>query len=31
MSNRPAGADDLKLPVKRTDGETLEDRLTANA
>jgi len=31
MSNRPAGADELKLPVKRTDGETLEDRLTANA
>ena len=31
MSNRPAGADDLRLPVKRTDGETLEDRLTANA
>ena len=31
MSNRPAGADELKLPVKRTNGETLEDRLTANA
>ena len=31
MSNRPAGADELKLPVKRSDGETLEDRLTANA
>ena len=31
MSNRPAGADELTLPVKRTDGETLEDRLTANA
>jgi len=31
MSNRPAGADELKLPVKRTGGETLEDRLTANA
>ncbi|MBB6645563.1 hypothetical protein H5V44_04515 [Halobellus sp. MBLA0160] len=31
MSNRPAGADELKLPVKRTEGETLEDRLTANA
>ena len=31
MSNRPADADELKLPVKRTDGETLEERLTANA
>ena len=31
MSNRPAGADELTLPVKRTNGETLEDRLTANA
>jgi ribonucleoside-diphosphate reductase alpha chain len=25
------GADELELPVKRTDGETLEERLTANA
>jgi ribonucleoside-diphosphate reductase alpha chain len=25
------GADELELPVKRTDGETIEERLTANA
>ncbi len=31
MSETPARADDLTLPVKRTDGDTLEERLTANA
>ncbi|MFB6090985.1 MAG: LAGLIDADG family homing endonuclease, partial [Halobellus sp.] len=31
MSNQPERVDDLELPVKRTDGETLEERLTANA
>ncbi|KAB7516885.1 adenosylcobalamin-dependent ribonucleoside-diphosphate reductase [Halosegnis rubeus] len=31
MSGTDLSADDLELPIKRTDGETLEDRLTANA
>ncbi|MGQ4555227.1 adenosylcobalamin-dependent ribonucleoside-diphosphate reductase [Halobellus sp. GM3] len=31
MTDAPEGAGDLELPVKRTEGETLEDRLTANA
>ena len=31
MSGADLSADDLVLPIKRTDGETLEDRLTANA
>ncbi|WP_380678814.1 adenosylcobalamin-dependent ribonucleoside-diphosphate reductase [Salinigranum sp. GCM10025319] len=31
MSNADIGADELVRPIKRTDGETLEDRLTANA
>jgi ribonucleoside-diphosphate reductase alpha chain len=31
MSNADLGADELELPIKRTDGETLEERLTANA
>ena len=31
MSSPDLGADELTLPIKRTDGETLEDRLTENA
>ena len=31
MSRTDLSADDLELPIKRTDGETLEERLTANA
>ncbi|KPN30078.1 ribonucleotide-diphosphate reductase subunit alpha [Halolamina pelagica] len=31
MSTPDLGADELTLPIKRTDGETLEDRLTDNA
>ncbi|MBP1986285.1 ribonucleotide reductase alpha subunit [Halolamina salifodinae] len=31
MSSPDLGADELTLPIKRTDGETLEDRLTDNA
>jgi len=31
MSGTELTADELVLPIKRTDGETLEDRLTANA
>ncbi|WP_425504698.1 LAGLIDADG family homing endonuclease [Salinigranum marinum] len=31
MSNADIGADELVRPIKRTDGETLEERLTANA
>ncbi|WP_144903117.1 adenosylcobalamin-dependent ribonucleoside-diphosphate reductase [Halobellus captivus] len=31
MSTPNVGAGDLELPVKRTDGDTLEERLTANA
>ncbi|WP_253737972.1 adenosylcobalamin-dependent ribonucleoside-diphosphate reductase [Halohasta salina] len=31
MSNADLSADELELPIKRTEGETLEDRLTANA
>jgi ribonucleoside-diphosphate reductase alpha chain len=31
MSNANIGADELVRPIKRTDGETLEERLTANA
>ncbi|WP_053947032.1 adenosylcobalamin-dependent ribonucleoside-diphosphate reductase [Halolamina sediminis] len=31
MSSPDLGADELTLPIKRTDGETLEDRLTQNA
>ncbi|MFC7234336.1 adenosylcobalamin-dependent ribonucleoside-diphosphate reductase [Halosegnis marinus] len=31
MSGTDLSADDLVLPIKRTDGETLEERLTANA
>ena len=31
MSSHDLGADELTLPIKRTDGETLEDRLTDNA
>ncbi len=31
MSTHDIEADELELPIKRTDGETLEDRLTANA
>jgi len=31
MSDTNVGAGDLELPVKRTDGDTLEERLTANA
>ena len=31
MSRADLSADDLVLPIKRTEGETLEDRLTANA
>ncbi|SDX96392.1 adenosylcobalamin-dependent ribonucleoside-diphosphate reductase [Halobellus clavatus] len=31
MSNHPESVTDLELPIKRTDGEALEDRLTANA
>jgi len=31
MSNGELTADDLTLPIKRTEGETLEDRLTGNA
>jgi ribonucleoside-diphosphate reductase alpha chain len=29
--SKELAADDLTLPIKRTEGETLEDRLTANA
>ncbi|MFA9424709.1 adenosylcobalamin-dependent ribonucleoside-diphosphate reductase [Natronorubrum sp. A-ect3] len=31
MSNSELSAADLTLPIKRTDGDTLEERLTANA
>ncbi|WP_254279043.1 adenosylcobalamin-dependent ribonucleoside-diphosphate reductase [Haloarcula marina] len=31
MSDADFSADELTLPIKRTDGETLEDRLTGNA
>jgi ribonucleoside-diphosphate reductase alpha chain len=31
MSTHDIEADELELPIKRTNGETLEDRLTANA
>ncbi|SDX80401.1 adenosylcobalamin-dependent ribonucleoside-diphosphate reductase [Halopenitus persicus] len=31
MSGSDLSADELELPIKRTTGETLEDRLTANA
>ena len=31
MSGTELTADDLTLPIKRTEGETLEDRMTANA
>jgi ribonucleoside-diphosphate reductase alpha chain len=31
MSDAELSADDLTLPIKRTEGETLEDRLTGNA
>jgi len=31
MSNADIGADELVRPIKRTDGETLEERLTTNA
>ncbi len=31
MSRSDIGADELQLPIKRTEGETLEERLTANA
>ncbi|SFG51357.1 ribonucleoside-diphosphate reductase class II [Halopelagius inordinatus] len=31
MSRSDISADELQLPIKRTEGETLEDRLTANA
>ncbi|QIB75021.1 adenosylcobalamin-dependent ribonucleoside-diphosphate reductase [Halogeometricum borinquense] len=31
MSRADLSADELVLPIKRTEGETLEDRLTANA
>ena len=31
MSNAELGADDLDLPIKRTEGDTLEERLTGNA
>jgi ribonucleoside-diphosphate reductase alpha chain len=31
MSDADLGADELELPIKRTDGETLEERLTDNA
>ncbi|MFB6101218.1 MAG: adenosylcobalamin-dependent ribonucleoside-diphosphate reductase, partial [Haloplanus sp.] len=31
MSTYDIDADELELPIKRTDGETLEERLTANA
>ncbi|WP_435197159.1 adenosylcobalamin-dependent ribonucleoside-diphosphate reductase [Natronomonas sp. EA1] len=31
MSGADLSADELTLPVKRTDGETLEERMTANA
>ncbi|GAB7014186.1 adenosylcobalamin-dependent ribonucleoside-diphosphate reductase [Halolamina salina] len=31
MSSPDLGADELTLPIKRTDGETLKDRLTENA
>jgi ribonucleoside-diphosphate reductase alpha chain len=31
MSTHDIEADELELPIKRTDGETLEERLTANA
>jgi len=31
MSRPDLSADEIELPIKRTEGETLEDRLTANA
>src|SRR6056297_1683749 len=31
MSDTELSADDLTLPIKRTEGDTLEDRLTGNA
>ncbi|QGA82123.1 LAGLIDADG family homing endonuclease [Halomicrobium sp. LC1Hm] len=31
MSDADAGADEVQLPIKRTTGDTLEDRLTGNA
>ncbi|RDI72420.1 adenosylcobalamin-dependent ribonucleoside-diphosphate reductase [Halopelagius longus] len=31
MSRADISADELQLPIKRTEGDTLEDRLTANA
>ncbi|WP_323675524.1 adenosylcobalamin-dependent ribonucleoside-diphosphate reductase [Halorubellus sp. PRR65] len=31
MSRSNVGADEVDLPIKRTEGETLEDRLTGNA
>ena len=31
MSRANRSADEVTLPVKRTDGDTLEQRLTANA
>ncbi|WP_018257613.1 adenosylcobalamin-dependent ribonucleoside-diphosphate reductase [Halomicrobium katesii] len=31
MSDAGAGADEVQLPIKRTTGDTLEDRLTGNA
>ncbi|MFC7251257.1 adenosylcobalamin-dependent ribonucleoside-diphosphate reductase [Halomicroarcula sp. GCM10025324] len=31
MSNADLSADELTLPIKRTDGDTLEERLTGNA
>ncbi|MFW6045761.1 MAG: ribonucleotide reductase N-terminal alpha domain-containing protein, partial [Natronomonas sp.] len=31
MSNANPSADELTLPIKRTEGETLEDRMTGNA
>jgi ribonucleoside-diphosphate reductase alpha chain len=31
MSNADPTADDIELPIKRTTGDTLEERLTGNA
>ena len=31
MSRTDLSADELELPIKRTEGETLKDRLTSNA
>ena len=31
MSRAELSADELELPIKRTTGDTLEDRLTSNA